>query len=68
MDYSHRPAHRNPLPSKCAATHKLLATRDYQQMLIETGFEATPDSNAKNSVRLSSPTLLTGGRLSRRLT
>ena len=27
------------------ATHKLLATRDYQQMLIETGFEATPNSN-----------------------
>jgi tripartite-type tricarboxylate transporter receptor subunit TctC len=27
------------------ATRKLLATRDYQQMLIETGFEATPDSN-----------------------
>jgi tripartite-type tricarboxylate transporter receptor subunit TctC len=27
------------------ATHKLVATRDFQQMLIETGFEATPDSN-----------------------
>ncbi len=29
------------------ATRKLLATRDYQQMLIETGFEATPNSNAE---------------------
>jgi tripartite-type tricarboxylate transporter receptor subunit TctC len=27
------------------ATRKLLATRDYQQMLIEIGFEATPDSS-----------------------
>jgi tripartite-type tricarboxylate transporter receptor subunit TctC len=26
------------------ATHKVLMTRDYQQMLTETGFEATPDS------------------------
>ena len=27
------------------ASHELLTSRDYQQMLIETGFEATPDSN-----------------------
>jgi tripartite-type tricarboxylate transporter receptor subunit TctC len=27
------------------ATHELLATPDYQQMLTEIGFEATPDSN-----------------------
>jgi tripartite-type tricarboxylate transporter receptor subunit TctC len=27
------------------ATRELLSTRDYQQMLVETGFEATPDSN-----------------------
>ena len=26
-------------------TRALLANRDYQQMLLETGFEATPDSN-----------------------
>jgi tripartite-type tricarboxylate transporter receptor subunit TctC len=27
------------------ATHKLLAAHDYQQMLTELGFDATPDSN-----------------------
>ena len=27
------------------ASHELLTSRDYQHMLIETGFEATPDSN-----------------------
>jgi tripartite-type tricarboxylate transporter receptor subunit TctC len=27
------------------ATRELLSTRDYQQMLTETGFEPTPDSN-----------------------
>jgi tripartite-type tricarboxylate transporter receptor subunit TctC len=30
------------------ATRALLATRDYRQMLIEAGFEATPDSNAED--------------------
>jgi tripartite-type tricarboxylate transporter receptor subunit TctC len=35
-----------PITQRIAeATHELLATRDYQQMLIETGFDATPDSN-----------------------
>jgi tripartite-type tricarboxylate transporter receptor subunit TctC len=30
------------------ATRRLLATRDYQQMLIEIGFEATPDSTPED--------------------
>jgi tripartite-type tricarboxylate transporter receptor subunit TctC len=29
------------------STHLLLTKDDYQQMLVETGFEATPDSNAE---------------------
>ena len=48
------------------ATRTLLSSPDYQQLMTDAGFEATPESTRRISARSSPPTSRSGRRWSKR--